>query len=330
MSRSNAVLYSLIHLFNQGGCYSGNELGIQLGMTRSAVWKYIQKLRQLGLDIQVVQGQGYQLVHPITLLNVPSIIQHWPDFLKEQVQIETKFSVDSTNDEIKKISTPLPIRLFISDHQKSGRGRQGRSWESPLGHNVYYSYGYWRERGSVALEGLSLVAGLALIETLKQFGISQLSLKWPNDVLWDYKKIAGILIEIVGEPNGNCQVVIGIGLNILLSSQQYHAISQMASDLYQITGQIIDKNKLVAELTIQLYSYLSQFERSGFGIFQKKWNACDAYHNQLITLKAGSVQYTGLGQGVNGTGHLQLLIQEQGLVCFSSGEITHSQITRSV
>ncbi len=321
MDFSNTLIRQLIQLLNQKTPYTDTALAHQLGITQSVILQYLHILQNVGLDIHLVSDHTYQLKQPIRLCDTQLITKYWPDYLKNKVALKAHFSVSSTNDEIKKMNMMKPIKVCVSDHQTAGRGCQGRSWISSLGSGIYYSYAYQRKNNSATLAGLSLTVGLALIKTLLQFNISDLSLKWPNDVLWQSKKIAGVLIELTGDIKQDYHLVIGIGLNLCLSPKSHQALNSLASDLYRITGKMIDKNKLISEITIQLYDHLSKFDRMGFSYFTDDWNQYDAYRDQLVVFHVGSKKYQGIGIGVNNTGHFLLSTDHQNRVSFPSGEI---------
>ena len=202
-------MLTLLKLLKDGRFHSGQALGAALGVSRSAVWKQLQLLEaELGLSIHKVRGRGYQLAAPLTLLDPAAIKQLAPSCDWSVLVFD---SIDSTNAEALRAiehgqSAPF---LVLAERQTAGRGRRGRKWVSPFAENIYYSLVLRIEGGMRQLEGLSLVVGLAVMQTLRELGVSAAGLKWPNDVLVGQKKIAGILLELVGDPADVCHVVLG-------------------------------------------------------------------------------------------------------------------------
>ena len=211
-------MLTLLKLLKDGRFHSGQALGAALGVSRSAVWKQLQHLEaELGLSIHKVRGRGYQLSAPLALLDPAEISAqapscNWPVLVYD--------SIDSTNAEALRAIERGQAAPFVvlSERQTAGRGRRGRKWVSPFAENIYYSLVLRIEGGMRQLEGLSLVVGLAVMQTLRELGIAAAGLKWPNDVLVGQKKIAGILLELVGDPADVCHVVLGVGINVNMQS----------------------------------------------------------------------------------------------------------------
>src|SRR5690606_37620720 len=135
--------------------------------------------------------------------------------------LEVLFSVDTTNawllQQVRQQRRWLEdngCAVCLAERQTAGRGRRGRAWVSPFGSNLYFTMAQNFQGGALALEGLRLVVGVSVVEALAGLGIKGLGLKWPNDVFCQGSKVAGILLEMNGDVSGECQVVIGIGLNI--------------------------------------------------------------------------------------------------------------------
>ena len=198
----------LLKLLGDGRFHSGEELGAALGISRSAVWKRLQGLEsEFGLEVQSVRGRGYRLAEPLVAIDPQRVRAPWP--------LDVLFSVDSTNAEVMRrldagAATPFAV---VAERQTAGRGRRGRAWVSPFGANLYCTLGISVRGGPKELEGLSLVVGLAVVRAIQSLGIAGVGLKWPNDILLDGKKLAGILLELTGDPADLCSVAIGIGIN---------------------------------------------------------------------------------------------------------------------
>lgn len=160
-------------------------------------------------------------------------------------------SIDSTNRFLKELKTSPELSICCAEQQTQGRGRFGRQWLSPFGENIYFS-SRWQLTGCLAtLSSLSLVVGLAVLASFQDHAFRhELQLKWPNDILWGEKKLAGILIEINAEPNDMAQVIIGIGLNVNTATHLQPLAGISWCSLYEITGHYFDRNPLIANLIV--------------------------------------------------------------------------------
>ena len=208
--------------------------------------------------------------------------------------------------------------------QTHGRGRFGRHWYSPFGENIYFSSRWHFDCDLSRLSGLSLVVSLAILAMLNDAGIEDnISVKWPNDILWQDKKLSGNLIEVIAESNSGADVVIGIGLNV--NSNTDDAIESRSPDkpwcsLYDITGNCIDRNELIANLIVHLHQHLDNFMQKGFDFFINKWQQVDYLRNKMITVSHLSGLLKGMAKGVNETGQLVLVDEMDVTHHLSSGD----------
>lgn len=312
-------MLKLLNLLKDGRFHSGQALGEAMGVSRSAVWKQLQHLEsELNLVIHKVRGRGYQLAVPLTLLESEVIHEHgrgdhWPLWIHE--------TIDSTNAEALRLiargeSAPF---LVLAEQQTAGRGRRGRQWVSPFAENLYYSLVLRVEGGMRQLEGLSLVVGLAVMRTLQVFGLDAAGLKWPNDVLVGERKIAGILLELVGDPADVCHVVLGIGINVNMQSND--RVDQQWTSMKREVGGSINRNRLVAQLNQQLQHELARHRRYGFAAFQEEWEQANLWQGRTVSLIAGSNRIDGVMLGVDGLGALRLEV-EGVEKSFSAGELS--------
>ncbi|WP_460121809.1 bifunctional biotin--[acetyl-CoA-carboxylase] ligase/biotin operon repressor BirA [Pseudomonas sp. H3_G09] len=310
-------MLTLLNLLKDGRFHSGQDLGVALGISRSAVWKQLQQLEaELGLSIHKVRGRGYQLSAPLTLLDPLEITRK-----VSQWSVRVFDSVDSTNAEaLRSISegAPAPF-LVLAERQLAGRGRRGRKWVSPFAENLYYSLVLRIEGGMRQLEGLSLVVGLAAMQTLRSTGVSNVGLKWPNDVLVGNKKIAGILLELVGDPADVCHVVLGIGINV--NMQVAHEVDQQWTSIRLESGQACDRNDLVVELSNQLNTYIHRHQANGFASLQAEWAENHLWQGRSVSLIAGNSHIDGVVLGIDNQGGLRLMVDGVEQV-FSGGELS--------
>ncbi len=172
-----------------------------------------------------------------------------------------------------------------------------------------------------AAMGLSLVVGVALVETLQSFGYHQVGLKWPNDVYAQGAKLAGILVEMSATSGGSCHVVIGVGLNLLMPLQPVHGINQPWTALSAIRAESVPRNRLGAEFIRRLRLALQEFEAGGMAPFLARWNHLDVYRDRPVRLLLGEQEIRGVARGIDEQGGL-VLETESGLQTYVGGEIS--------
>jgi BirA family biotin operon repressor/biotin-[acetyl-CoA-carboxylase] ligase len=207
----------------------------------------------------------------------------------------------------------------LAERQTAGRGRRGRKWVSPFAENIYYSLVLRIEGGMRQLEGLSLVVGLAVMQALRELGVSGVGLKWPNDVLVGQKKIAGILLELVGDPADVCHVVLGVGINV--NMQMTDEVDQQWTSMRLESGRVFDRNHLVAKLGEMLQAYLSRHQVDGFSAIQAEWEQNHLWQGRAVSLIAGVNQIDGEVLGIDSQGALRLKVGGVEKV-FSGGELS--------
>lgn len=319
----------LLNALSDGKCHSGSALGDQLGISRTAIWKQISQLNQMGLDVERIAQQGYQLNQPLILLNKEKILNKIAAQLTDNLpEIITFASVDSTNRYLKDLPSSKQIRLCTAETQTQGRGRFGRHWESPFAHNICFSLRWPMNCCLSRLSSLSLVIGLAIIKTLEQFSIGDdIGIKWPNDIYWKDKKLCGILIEVLAESNGDSEVIIGIGMNVNTDTRKTCLDLGAWCSLYEISGKTFDRNLLIAELFIQINDYLQQFLQSGFNSFIPEWQAKDYLADKMISVSQPISTHKGRACGVNELGQLGIVNDEGEKIWLSSGD---TSINRSI
>jgi BirA family biotin operon repressor/biotin-[acetyl-CoA-carboxylase] ligase len=312
-------MLTLLRLLADGEFHSGQVLGNALGITRAAVWKQLQSLEaDLGIEAHKVRGRGYRLAHPLMLLNADSLIRFGCPHTWSTHIVET---VDSTNAEaLRSIGqgahTPL---LVLSERQTAGRGRRGRQWVSPFAENLYYSLVLRIDGGMRQLEGLSLVVGLAVMNVLHEMGISRAGLKWPNDVLVDGRKIAGILLELIGDPADICHVIIGIGVNV--NMQATADVDQAWTSMRLERGSLIDRNEVAGRISCKLNALFARHRAEGFAAFQSEWDQAHLWQGRPVALLSGERSVEGVVLGVDKLGALRLDVggEERS---FSGGELS--------
>ncbi len=287
---------------------SGTELAKRLGVTRAAIWKQIETLRALGAPIEASAGEGYRLTWPIEPLDEAAIRQHIDaDVLPNLDVLNVVWQIDSTNTSLLAAAAKgaADKSVLVAEVQTDGRGRRGRQWQSPLGGNVYFSLLRRFDGGMGSLAGLSIVAGIACVRALRECGVRDIGLKWPNDILAGGKKLAGILVELGGEFLGPCFAVIGIGINMRLPADS--GIDQPHVDVATLCcGNPPSRNRIIGRLISQLVASTDAFAQNGFAAFQKEYAVFDVLARTPVRLHTPSGVHEGVADGVDARGALRV------------------------
>lgn len=333
----NARRRELLALLADGEFYSGEHLAAKLHVTRSAVWKLIGKLRALGIGIEALSRQGYRLPHAVELYDEETIRSALSPASQATLhRIDALLTVDSTNRFL--LDAPSPPQgqasACVAEVQTTGRGRRGRSWLAPFGSGVCLSLSWQFAEVPPAFSALSLVVGVAAVRALRRFGADAVQLKWPNDLVWNQRKLAGILIDMRGEASGPARVVIGIGLNLRLPAAVRLALAEqqaaLVTDLHEVLKERTpNRNVLVASMIDELIAVLRQFEREGFAAFQTEWQAHDSLFNAPVRVLAANETINGIARGVAADG--SLLVEVNGhLRHFMSGDVSLRAAERAI
>lgn len=314
--KDNTIPLTLVLLLADGEFHSGEQLGERLGMSRAAINKHIQTLRDWGVDVFTVPGKGYSLPEPIQLLSQAWISEKVPDGNVAVLSV-----IDSTNQYLMdRISEIASGDACVAEYQQAGRGRRGRKWFSPFGANLYLSM-YWRlEQGPAAAVGLSLVIGMVMAEVLQELGADKVRVKWPNDLYLNDRKLAGILVELTGKTGDAAQIVIGAGINLVMRNVEDSVINQGWINL-QEAGITIDRNVLAVRLITELRSALALFEEEGLVPWLSRWDQLDNFINRPVKLIIGEREIFGISRGIDMQG--ALLLEQDGVIKpWMGGEIS--------
>lgn len=317
--------FELLKLLSDGAFHSGTDLGEKLGITRAAVCKSIRCLTQSGLDVHRVTGRGYKLETPLTLLDRSRILKHLgaaaADF-RDRLHILEE--ADSTNRYLAEHAAAAKAvngATCLAEAQSSGRGRRGRSWIATPYYNLMLSMAWRFPGGPGIVSGLSLAAGVAVLRALEEYGVSGAGLKWPNDVLWDNRKLAGLLADVQGEATGPTLVILGVGVNGYIGRVDAERIDQPWVDLQNITGETADRNRLAALMIRHLGRMFHVFTEKGFAAFREEWQTRHLYHGRRVRLIQGERELSGTVEGIDDNGGL-IVRHAKGKQVFHSGEIS--------
>lgn len=311
-----SVPLRVIAILSDGEFHSGEQLGTELGMSRAAINKHIQTVRDWGLDILTVPGKGYKLPAPIALLNRDKILDALPEGNVDVLPV-----IDSTNQYLQdRISQLSSGDACVAEYQQAGRGRRGRRWFSPFGSNLYLSM-YWKlDQGPAAAMGLSLVIGIVMAEVMQRLGAEDVRVKWPNDLYLKDRKLAGILVELTGKTGDAAHLVIGAGINLRMREPAADVINQGWINL-QEAGIDIDRNELTVTLLRELRTALRKFEQEGLASFIPRWRNLDNFIDRPVKLLIGDKEIYGIERGIDQQGALLLELDGE-IKTFIGGEIS--------
>ena len=310
------------------GPASGEALTGADGLTRAAVWKRIQALREAGIEIDARAGRGYALRQPPDLLDAEAIRAALAaDAIAALETLEVAWNLDSTNSEL--LRRPAPMRgsaVLLAERQSGGRGRRGRAWASPLAANVYLSVSRGFGGGLAHLGGLSLVAGVACADALHALGFAGVRLKWPNDLVvtddQGLRKLGGLLVEGGGELAGHARAVVGLGVNVRMPEAFGRLIDQPWTDLAHLAPEPPSRNDIAAGMLSRLLPALAQFDREGLAPFLRRYAAFDALRDRVVVVQRGDVGQRGIARGVADDGALRLELEDGSELKLHSGEVS--------
>ena len=301
---------------------SGQELCERFGVSRTAIWKAVNQLKEAGYEIEAIQNKGYKI------LSVPDRLS------ESELQSIRKTSwagkeifyydvIDSTNTRAKQLAEEGhgTGTLVVADRQDAGRGRRGRSWEGPAGSGIYMTLVLKPEINPNNASMLTLVAALAVSGAISTCAGVQAGIKWPNDIVMDGKKVCGILTEMSAQFDYVNHIVVGIGINVHNESFPKE-IEDVATSIYLQSGEHINRARLIEEI-------LEQFERY-YAIYLKTEDLSglvNEYNSRLVNMQQKvrvldpNEPYEGKAMGITGRGELIVDTWESRKLV-SSGEVS--------
>ncbi len=302
----------LVGLLADGELHSGARLASQLGMTRAAIWKLVAELRDRGIAVEAQDRRGYRLAQPVELLDVQALRQAaaaagcaLPD------ATEVLFEIGSTNEFLHAATAPPPDapRLVFAELQTAGRGRRGRDWLAPFGSGLTFSIG-WTFAGTPAdLSALSLALGVCVVRALRDCGAPGVQLKWPNDIVHEYAKLGGLLLQMRSEAGGPAYVVAGLGLNLRMPAAARAAIrGPLATPVTDLAtacaGTLPARASVAASVAAHMLRGLQEFSRTGFESFTADWAAFDSLRDAEVTVLRHDGNFDGIARGADRAGAL--------------------------
>ena len=238
------------------------------------------------------------------------------------IDLHLLVNTQSTNKYLRQLASDVKAcgAVAVAESQSAGVGRSGKRWISPFGAAIYFSLRTTVNTPVDRLSAISLVIGLCVIKTLATFNLENLTVKWPNDIYYNAKKLSGILIETVKQEANSVDLIIGIGINVRMNNKI--EIDQDWIDVYSINESFsTPRNKIIATLINNLYEYIACYEKSGFEYFMGEWHKRDFLYGKDVVLSGRELSRSGVAHGVSKKGEL-LVNRDGGLLVVSSGEVS--------
>ncbi len=310
-----------------GATHSGEQLAASHAVSRSAIWKAVGALEELGLRIEAAPNRGYRLAAPLTPLNAARIVEQLSPALRQRLRAgEIAWTLPSTNTTLLARAEP-PVGQFdflVAEYQTAGRGRRARQWFAPPGGALCLSLGWSYAALPRGAAALSLAVGVCARRALRAFGNGPLQLKWPNDLLVGDRKLGGILIELRAESAGPAYVVVGIGINCALGGALTRRVQDAGTeptDLAALGVVACDRNRLAAGLLNEVIAGIIEFERHGLAPFASEWSEADALKGRAVQVSLEEATCLGNACGIDVDGALCVQL-EDGVRRFHSGEVS--------
>jgi BirA family biotin operon repressor/biotin-[acetyl-CoA-carboxylase] ligase len=306
---------------------SGESLAADLSVTRAAIWKAVEQLRELGVALDAQTNKGYRLAPGVSALSAERIQSLLPVDVRARLEVLlVEWALESTNTRLLEALPPAAdtAAVVLAEHQTGGRGRRGRGWVAPPGGAICLSLGWQYADLPADLSALSLIVGLSAVNALTALGVHGVSLKWPNDLVTREGKLGGILIEMRAESGGPVHVVAGIGLNVALDEEARATVKStgnIADDIRAHCTPVPDRNAIVAALLARLVPAFEGFPRHGLTPHLENWHECDALRDQEVRVENAGEITRGMARGIDAHGAL-LVETPSGMRRFISGEVT--------
>ncbi len=299
-------------LLADGRLHSGARLAGALGVSRTAIWNDVADLRSRGIPVLSVDRRGYQLEHPVELLDVRGLrAAAAAAGLALPADTAVEFELESTNERLYAAPPPAPgePRLLFAELQTAGRGRRGRSWLAPFGAGLTFSIAWTFAETPAGLSALSLATGVCVARALRTLGATRVELKWPNDIVFEHRKLGGILAQLRAEAAGPACVVVGLGLNLQLPASTRRALLEPdvtpVADLAEAwDGTAPARADVAARVAGEMLAGLALFARSGFAPFAAEWSRLDSLRDAAVTLRRHDGTVDGLARGADVDGAL--------------------------
>lgn len=309
----------------KGKFISGEELSTILGITRTAVWKHIARLKEDGYSIHAVSNRGYRLEAAPDVFGKGSVFSqlHTKLLGRELVFLE---EADSTNDEMKRLvaNGAEEGTVVLAEKQISGRGRRGRTWASQTGKGIYMSILIKPDIAPGEVQAITLAASSAVCKAIEPYTLTRPGIKWPNDILLQNKKVCGILTEMTAEPDRIHSIIVGIGLNVYHSEADFPgALQETATSLMLNSKVDISRSRLIAQILEQFEDlYLDFIQKRSTAKFLNIWRCFSITIGYDILVYQNGEPWQAKALDVLDDGRLLVETRDGRRQAISSGEIS--------
>jgi len=309
----------------KGEWVSGESLSNQMGVSRSAVWKQISKLKEEGYSIESAPKKGYLFRKTSEKLLPNEIREGLETKLLGKGDIVYSKEIDSTNRKARDLADEGAPEgtLILSEAQIKGKGRKGRTWFSPPKGGIYISLILRPTISPVEAPKFTLLAAVAIAEALLSMTPLNINIKWPNDILVNGKKIAGILTEMSTEMDAVNYIVVGLGLNV--NTPKFpDEIQGIATSIFIETGKVFPRVRLIQEYLVRYETYYEMYKKTGFEPIINRWKDLSNIVGKKVEVRVIGNQFIGKALDIDGDGAL-ILKDDQGVIHrIISGDITLS------
>ena len=302
---------------------SGQEISRSLNISRAAVWKQVRALRELGFEIEAKHSQGYRLLAVPDLLLAADIENGLNCQLVGQSVISLS-EIDSTNARARRLAEEgaLEGTVVVADRQSAGRGRLGRRWESPSGVNLYCSILLRPKIPVQQAPQLTFLSAVAVAETLNKICRLSAKVKWPNDILVNGAKIAGLLNEMNAETEQIHFVILGIGVNLNMIEEQFpEELKYPVTSAFLETGKSVNRLIFLQELLQCLDRYYSEFLLEGFVPIRRRWEKLCNMMNMKVEVDQGNEILCGTVVGLDAEGALRVQLDNGKVERILAGDV---------
>ncbi|MFP5306433.1 MAG: biotin--[acetyl-CoA-carboxylase] ligase [Gammaproteobacteria bacterium] len=306
---SEHELLALLDRLADGEWHSGEQLAAASGISRAALAKRVERLKDWQLQVDARQGLGYRLAAPLERLDEARL----QDAVGPGVQLRVVAVTDSTSSQLMRAAADDDPQALLAELQTAGRGRRGREWISPFGAQLALSLAWSFEAMPAQLSALPLAVGVVCARALRTLGIDGIGLKWPNDIValdeaGAVRKLAGILLEHRGEGGGGCRIVVGVGVNLSMRAEQATAVQQPWLNLEELLRaqrrEPVSRNTLAAVLLCALRDLLAGYAADGFAPLAAEWQRLDVTRDRPVRVQLGEREIDGFARGIDDSGAL--------------------------
>ncbi|WP_167955413.1 biotin--[acetyl-CoA-carboxylase] ligase [Anaerosporobacter faecicola] len=310
-------------LSKQDGYVSGQDLCEQLGVSRTAIWKVMKRLKEEGYEIDSISNKGYRLLHEPDCVTKEAILSR----LQTNYMGKNVFSyeeVTSTNTIAKQLAEEGQPEgsLVVAEKQTQGKGRRGRSWVAKKGSGVFMTIVLKPQIAPTNAAMITIVTALALNDAIKELTELDSKIKWPNDIVLGKKKVAGILTELSAEVDYINYVVVGIGVNV--NTEEFpEELADKATSIFLEAGKNVNRAKLIARTMFYLETYYEQFLKTqDLSLLQEAYTKVLINMDQEVQILGSEDSFTGVARGITKAGHLLVEKPNKEIVEVYAGEVS--------